>query len=88
MIVEKPQPESFIYDDGVLSFDRADGKSGGQISVHPTYCCLQCFDWLGRCPATRTSLGAPFSSSLGRRLQLANEAHAKVQARIGEGAKD
>jgi hypothetical protein len=34
MIVEKPQPESFIYDDGVLSFDRADGKSGGQISVH------------------------------------------------------
>jgi Outer membrane lipoprotein carrier protein LolA-like len=33
MIVEKPQPESFIYDDGVLSFDTADGKPAGQVSV-------------------------------------------------------
>ena len=33
MIVERPQQESFIYDDGVLSFDTADGKSAGQVSV-------------------------------------------------------
>jgi len=33
MMVEKPQQESFIYDDGVLSFDTADGKSAGQVSV-------------------------------------------------------
>ena len=32
-IVEKPQPESFIYDSGVLSFDTADGKAAGQVSV-------------------------------------------------------
>jgi hypothetical protein len=33
MIVEKPQQESFIYEEGVLSFDTADGKSAGQVSV-------------------------------------------------------
>jgi hypothetical protein len=33
MVVEKPQAESFIYDDGVLSFDTADGKPAGQVSV-------------------------------------------------------